>query len=246
MTNHEWTLIWQDEFDRKEIDRIRWRLDVGYTGEANGELEIYTDRSENACIENSCLVIAAREENYQGYRYTSARLKTQGLHSWVYGRVEARIKIPTGQGIWPAFWMLGEDVTIRGWPDCGEIDIMENIGSRPDTVRGTIHGPGYCRDDGIWADYTLNGQKFADDFHLFAVEWEPNQIRWYVDNILYNTLTVENVPGKWVFGHPFFILLNVAVGGYWPGYPDETTIFPQFMAVDYVRVYSKEVIHEKA
>jgi beta-glucanase (GH16 family) len=245
MPNHEWTLIWQDEFDRQEIDRTRWRLDVGYTGEANGELEIYTDRPENACIENSCLVIAAREENYQDYRYTSARLKTQGLHSWVYGRVEARIKIPTGQGIWPAFWMLGEDVTTRGWPDCGEIDIMENIGSRPDTVRGTIHGPGYCRDDGIYADFTLPDGKFADDFHEFALDWEPGRLRWYVDGNEYHTLTPGDVPGRWVFDHPFFILLNVAVGGFWPGYPDETTNMPQFMVVDYVRVYSKEVSYKK-
>lgn len=239
MTNHEWTLIWQDEFDGLEIDPTRWLLDVGYTGEANGELEIYTDRRENAHIENSCLVIIAREENYQKYRYTSARLKTQGLYSWTYGRVEARIKIPTGQGIWPAFWMLGEDVTTRGWPECGEIDIMENIGSRPDTVRGTIHGPGYFRDDGIWADCTLAGQKFPDDFHLFAVEWEPDQIRWYVDDLHYHTVTAKDVPGEWVFDHPFYILLNIAVGGHWPGYPDETTIFPQFMIVDYVRVYAR-------
>lgn len=238
MTNHEWTLIWQDEFDGPKIDRTRWQLDVGYTGAANAELEIYTDRPENAYIENNCLVIAAREEAYQNYRYTSARLKTHGLHSWTYGRLEARIKIPTGQGIWPAFWMLGDDVKALGWPECGEIDIMENIGKLPDTVRGTLHGPGYFRDDGIWADYTLADQRFADDFHIFAVEWEPGGIRWYVDNTHYNTITPQDVPGKWVFDHPFFIILNVAVGGSWPGYPDETTQFPQYMLVDYVRVYS--------
>lgn len=117
---------------------------------------------------------------------------------------------------------------------------MENIGKTPDTVRGTVHGPGYCRDDGIYADYTISSRKFAEDLHLFAVDWEPGQIRWYVDDSLYHVLTPENVPGKWVFDHPFFILLNVAVGGFWPGYPDESTSFPQFMVVDYVRVYSKE------
>ena len=240
MTYKNWSLVWQDEFDSNEIDRTKWQLDVDYTGETNNEMEIYTDRKENVYIENSCLVIAARKENYSGYHYTSARLKTKGLHSWTYGKVEARIKIPSGQGIWPAFWMLGEDVLRIGWPECGEIDIMENIGKRPETVRGTIHGPGYYRDEGIWVDYTKLGQKFADNFHLFSIEWEPDQIRWYVDDHLFNTLTVKDVPGKWVFDHPFFILLNVAVGGYWPGYPDETTLFPQFMRVDYVRVYSNQ------
>jgi hypothetical protein len=155
MANHVWTLVWQDEFDRPEIDRTRWRLDVGYTGETKGVLGIYTNRPENACIENSCLGIVAREDKYPFYRYTSARSKTQGQHSWMYGREVVRNRTPTGQGVWPAFWMVGDDVTTRGWPDCGEIDIMENIGHRPDTVRGTIHRPGYCRDDGIWADYTL-------------------------------------------------------------------------------------------
>jgi len=239
MTAKAWTLVWQDEFDGAEIDNTKWRLDVGYTGDSNGELEIYTDRPENVYLEDGYLVIAALEENYRGYRYTSARLKTQGLHSWTYGRIEARIKIPSGQGLWPAFWMLGANYATVGWPACGEIDIMENIGKTPDTVRGTIHGPGYCRDEGIFADWTITGQRYADDFHLFAVNWEPGQISWFVDNTRYNTLTPESVPGKWVFDHPYFIILNVAVGGYWPGYPDATTRFPQHMYVDYVRVYSK-------
>lgn len=239
MTAKAWTLVWQDEFDGAEIDNTKWRLEFGYTGASNGELEIYTDRPENVYLEDGCLVIAALEENYRGYRYTSARLKTQGLHSWTYGRIEARIKIPSGQGLWPAFWMLGANYATVGWPACGEIDIMENIGKTPDTVRGTIHGPGYCRDEGIFADWTITGQRYADDFHLFAVNWEPGQISWFVDNKRYNTLTPESVPGKWVFDHPYFIILNVAVGGYWPGYPDATTRFPQHMYVDYVRVYSK-------
>lgn len=239
MTQENWRLVWQDEFDKSMIDKAKWRLDCGYTGESNGELEIYTDRSENALIEASCLVLAARKENYQGYNYTSARLKTQGLHAWRYGRIEARIKIPFGRGIWPAFWMLGEDISTHGWPGCGEIDIMENIGHRLDTVRGTIHGPGYSRDDSIGADFVLHGNNFSDDFHLFAIEWMPEQLVWYVDDYRTNTLTPRDVPGKWVFDHPFYILLNVAVGGHWPGYPDETTIFPQLMYVDYVRVYEQ-------
>ena len=237
MAHKNWHLIWQDEFDNTTLDQSKWRLDIGYTGEFNGELEIYTGRPENVFIEDSCLVLAARKEKYLGYGYTSARLNTHGLNSWTYGRIEARIKIPSGKGIWPAFWMLGEDISTQGWPACGEIDIMENIGHRPDTVRGTIHGPGYSRDDSIGADFILHGKNFSDDFHLFAIEWMPEQIGWYVDGCQTNILTPKHVPGKWVFNHPFFILLNLAVGGHWPGYPDETTIFPQFMYVDYVRVY---------
>lgn len=235
-----WTLTWQDEFDAPTINRSHWRLDVGFTGATNGELEIYTDRPDNAFIADSCLVIAAREENYQGYRYTSARLTTRGLYSWTYGRIEARIKIPVSQGLWPAFWMLGEDHARIGWPECGEIDIMEAIGRKPHVVRGTIHGPGYFRDDSIGADFALAGNMKADEFHVYAVEWEKDEIRWCVDEQCYNTLTPSDVPGKWVFDHPFFILINLAVGGYWPGYPDETTTFPQLMYIDYVRVYTKE------
>ena len=142
MDRPNWRLIWQDEFDGTQLDRSKWDLDIEYTGESNAELEIYTDRQDNLRLKNSLLIIEAREEQYQGYRYTSARLKTQGLHSWTYGRVEARIKIPYGQGLWPAFWKLGENASTVGWPDCGEIDIMENIGRMPAVVRGTLHGPG--------------------------------------------------------------------------------------------------------
>lgn len=240
MSHKTWNLIWHDEFDAPDIDLSRWRLEIGYTGETNGELEIYTARRKNAYIANGCLVIAARADNYKGYRYSSARLTTQGLNSWTYGRIEARIKIPEGQGLWPAFWMLGEDYATLGWPQCGEIDIMEAIGRSPDTVRGTVHGPGYFRDDSIGADFVLAEKKVADNFHVFAVEWAPNDIRWYTDERCYHVLTPSDVPGKWVFDHPFFILLNVAVGGHWPGYPDETTRFPQFMYVDYVRVYTRD------
>jgi beta-glucanase (GH16 family) len=233
-------LIWQDEFDDPQLDRSKWNPDIGYTGESNAELEIYTDRRDNLRLESSLLIIEARAETYQGYHYTSARLKTQGLYSCTYGRVEARIKIPFGKGLWPAFWMLGDDVATVGWPECGEIDIMENIGKMPAAVRGTLHGPGYCRDDGIYADYTLAAGRFADDFHIYTLDWEPGRLRWYVDGNEYHTLTPDDVPGRWVFDHPFFILLNVAVGGFWPGYPDETTIMPQLMYVDYVRVYTTD------
>jgi beta-glucanase (GH16 family) len=240
MKSNPWLLVWQDEFDGSEIDRTKWHLDVGYTGASNEESQIYTDRPENVRLENGCLIIEARKEAHQGFEYTSARVHTENLHAWEFGRIEARIRIPSGQGLWPAFWMLGVDRITKGWPECGEIDIMENIGKQPQTVRGTIHGPGYFRDDSIGKDFHKPGEEFANDFHRYAVEWEPNQIRWFVDQSLYNTLTPNDVPGKWVFDHPFYILLNMAVGGVWPGYPDETTTFPQFMHVDYVRVYARK------
>ena len=143
--------------------------------------------------------------------------------------------------IWPAFWMLGNNIQTAGWPTCGEIDIMENIGREPAIVHGTIHGPGYSGADGIGSQYGLTTGAFSDAFHVFAVEWEPNQIRWYVDGNLYQTRTPADLPAgtQWVFDHPFFIILNEAVGGYWPGDPDATTVFPQKMTVDYVRVYQR-------
>jgi beta-glucanase (GH16 family) len=165
-------------------------------------------------------------------------LKSQGLFTQTYGRFEARIKIPYGQGMWPAFWMLGNDIDTKGWPTCGEIDIMENIGREPSTVHGSMHGPGY--DGG--SSYSLSSGNFSDDYHIFAVEWESNVVRFYVDGTLYETRTPADLPAgaTWVFDHPFFILLNVAVGGNWPGSPDQTTVFPQTMLVDYVRVYARK------
>ncbi len=175
--------------------------------------------------------------------YTSARIKSYTLHDFTYGRVEARIKIPYGQGIWPAFWMLGSNFQSSTWPTCGEIDIMENVGKQPYTIHGTVHGPGYSGGSGIGASFSLPGNpRFADDYHIFVIEWEPSVIRWYCDGTLYQTLTkgAGSLAGKtWVFDHNFFIILNVAVGGLWPGYPDSTTVFPQMMYVDYVRVYNR-------
>ena len=242
------TLVWSDEFNAPNdspVDSSKWVLESGGDGWGNQELEYYTARPENAFQRDGNLVIRVLEEKYTGSdgvtrNYTSARLKTKGKFSQRYGRFEARIKIPYGQGIWPAFWMLGDDIEKKGWPDCGEIDIMENIGKEPAIVHGTIHGPGYSGGKGIGAPFELPaGQRFADDFHVFAVEWEPKAIRFYVDDHLYTTRTPAELPKgtKWVFRHPFFILLNVAVGGGWPGNPDASTVFPQTMLVDYVRVY---------
>ena len=245
-----WTLVWSDEFNGPNgsaADPAKWTLETGGNGWGNNELEYYTNRLQNAQIQNGNLVITARAEKYTGpdgvtRDYTSARLKTQGKFSQTYGRFEARIKIPYGQGLWPAFWMLGSDIDQIGWPSCGEIDIMENIGREPAIVHGTIHGPGYSGAGGIGTAFTLPSGRFADDFHVFAVEWEPNVIRFYVDDNLYATRTPADLPKntQWVYNKPFFLLLNVAVGGGWPGSPDATTVFPQVMTVDYLRVYQRQ------
>lgn len=239
-----WELVWSDEFDGETISTENWTYDTGAGGWGNNELQNYTDREENARLEDGMLVIEAREEKYKASDYTSARLKTQFLQSWAYGRVEAKMKLPTGQGVWSAFWLLGEDINTSGWPRCGEIDIMENIGE-PKTVYGTIHGPGYAGADGISSSYYSSDASFADDFHTYAVEWQPDQISWYVDDMLYNTILAEDVPGAWVYDHDFFIILNLAIGGLWPGNPDETTVFPQQLLVDYVRVYRDTELTEE-
>ena len=235
-----WKLVWRDEFDGASLDAARWVRETGGGGWGNDELEFYTDRPENARVENGQLVIEARQESFGGRQYTSARLKTEGLGAWKDGRVEARMRIPRGQGLWPAFWMLGDDIAQVGWPACGEIDIMENIGREPRRVHGTVHGPGYSGAQGVSAPYDLAGPgTFADDYHVYAVEWEADAIRWYVDGVRYATVTPKDLSGPWVFDRPFFIILNVAVGGSWPGSPDSTTVFPQTLRVDYVRVYQR-------
>ena len=247
-----WKLVWSDEFNGHSgsaVDPTKWSFAVGGGGWGNNELETYTSRTANAHLEGGSLVITAIKETFTGpdnitRNYTSARLLTKNKFSQAYGRFEARIKIPFGQGIWPAFWLLGENIDTAHWPNCGEIDIMENIGKEPSIVHGTFHGPGYSGGKGIGAAYTLTGGgKFSDEFHVFAVEWEPNVIRFYVDGNLYQTRTPADLPAgtPWVFDHPFFIILNVAVGGGWPGNPDATTVFPQRMQVDYVRVYKRSV-----
>jgi beta-glucanase (GH16 family) len=231
-----WILVWSDEFDGETLNSRNWLFDKGAGGWGNNEWQYYTDRPENVRIENGVLIIEARNEEYLAWKYTSARIKTHYLQSWTYGRIEARIKLPVGgKGVWPAFWMLGENVATTRWPRCGEIDIMENIGN-PTTVYGTVHGPGYAGGNAISKAF-VSTVDLSADFHIYAVEWEADEIRWYVDDQLYHTVRREQVPGEWVFNHPFFIILNLAVGGNWPGYPDETTIFPQQLQVDYVRVY---------
>jgi beta-glucanase (GH16 family) len=247
----EWVLTWSDEFsaaDGSSPDVSKWTYDLGGNGWGNQELQSYTSLRQNVQIQGGNLVITARQENYTGAdgiarNYTSTRLKTQGLFSQAYGRFEARIKIPEGQGIWPAFWMLGSNLGTVDWPKCGEIDIMENIGREPGIVHGSLHGPGSVA---ITSDLTAStslpgGQSYSEDFHVYAVEWEPGTVKFFVDSNHYATFTQSQWPanGQWVFDHPFFIILNVAVGGKWPGSPDASTQFPRQMLVDYVRVYSK-------
>ncbi|HMG11856.1 MAG TPA: glycoside hydrolase family 16 protein [Gemmatimonadaceae bacterium] len=244
--------VWGDEFDGPagaSFDRTKWVADTGGSGFGNQERQFYTTRAENVALDgDGHLVITARAEPSSTYAcwygrclYTSTRLLTKGLFAQAYGRFEARIRIPRGQGLWPAFWMLGADIDSIGWPQSGEIDIMENIGREPAIAHGTLHGPGYSGGDGIGKADTLSNAAYADDFHIFAVEWQPDEIRWYVDGRQYHRMTPADLPAgtKWVFDQPFFLLLNVAVGGEWPGDPDASTTFPQTMVVDYVRAYSK-------
>lgn len=236
--SRSWELLWSDEFDAEANTPINdefWTCEVGDEW-FNNELQAYTRELENVAHDgNGNLVITAMGNDADGY--TSGRCITQGKVEFTYGRVEARIQIPAGQGIWPAFWMLGANIGQVNWPASGEIDIMENVGYEPNIVHGTIHGPGYSGGNGIGKSYESD-TAFSEDFHVYAIDWNPYVIRWYVDGELYNTISVNDLYGhRWVFNDDFFILLNVAVGGDWPGYPDETTEFPQSMLIDYVRVY---------
>ncbi|MGW2513498.1 ricin-type beta-trefoil lectin domain protein [Streptomyces scopuliridis] len=231
------------------VDGGKWQIETG-DNVNNHERQYYTAGNNNAALDGQGnLVITARKDNPGNYQcwygrceYTSARLNTSGKFTSTYGRVEARMKVPRGQGMWPAFWMLGNDIGNVGWPNSGEIDIMENVGFEPGTVHGTLHGPGYSGSGGIGAGYTLpNGQAFADAFHTFAIDWSPNAITWSVDGNVYQTRTPADLGGRtWVFNKPFFIILNLAVGGYWPGDPNSSTPFPSQLVVDYVRVSTND------
>ncbi|MET8153004.1 family 16 glycosylhydrolase [Actinoplanes sp. NPDC049668] len=236
-------ITWQDEFNGPagaSIDSAKWKFDIGGSGWGNNEQQYYTNSTGNVSQNGQGqLAITARRENPANYQchygtcqYTSGRILTADKFTQRYGRFEASIKVPKGQGIWPAFWMLGGN----NWPTTGEIDIMENIGREPNTLYGTVHGPGYSGAEGIGGSRNI-GTPLSNAFHNYAVEWSPNLIVWYLDGSEYFRVTPASLGGdQWVFDHPFFMILNVAVGGYWPGYPDGTTVFPQTMLVDYVRV----------
>jgi beta-glucanase (GH16 family) len=240
-----WTLDWSDEFDGPAgtaPDPGKWLIETGGNF-PNNELEAYTARPSNVAHDgNGNLVITARAETYTGSdgitrNYTSARLNTSGRYEPTHGKFEGRIRIPRGQGMWPAFWLLGANINTVGWPGCGEIDIMENVGMQPTQIWGSMHGPGYSGGNAKNASYSI-GAPYADDFHVYGLEWEANAIRWYVDGALYESRSPAdlNASQTWAFEHPFFIIMNVAVGGDWPGSPDASTSFPQEMTVDYVRV----------
>lgn len=238
-----WQLAWSDEFNETagaSLDTAKWNFDIGNGsgGWGNQELEYYTNRQKNVSFDGSGnLMITAYNESYSGLSYTSGRINTKARFSQAYGRIEARIKTPYGPGIWPAFWMLGANVDTDTWPQCGEIDIMELRGQQPNIVHGSLHGPGYSGASAITKAYGLENNRFDQDFHVFAVEWTADKIDFFVDDYLYEEVTSASVPGQWVYDHPFFLILNVAIGGNFLGFPTAQTPFPQTMYVDYVRVY---------
>jgi len=241
----EWRLVFEDDFSgpagQLPSDK-RWVFDIGGHGWGNQQLEYNTDRPENVSLDgNGNLAITAREESFQGNEYTSGRIKTQGKFAYSKGRFEARIKLPVGQGIWPAFWMLGSNFGQVGWPDCGEIDILEYRGQEPRIAHGSLHGPRYSGGSAVTGRFN-SSEDFNDSFHVFAIEWDNTGITWLIDGAAYQTFTPESIPpgADWVFNHRFFILLNVAVGGHFVGSPDDTTVFPQTMLIDWVRVYGLE------
>lgn len=239
-----WKLVWSDEFNsgrKAPPDAAKWTYDLGAGGWGNQELETYTDAIENIFQDgDGNLVIRALKTKSA---FKSARIKTQGKFSVKYGKIEARIRIPRGQGMWPAFWMLGDNIATAGWPKGGEIDVMENIGREPSMVHGTVHGPGYSGDHGISFPYSLpEGRAMADDFHIFGIDWSADAITFYCDGEAYGTVTPASLPKGtvWVYDHPFFLILNLAIGGKWPGNPDRSTQFPQTMLVDWVRVWQAQ------
>lgn len=244
-----WSLTWAEEFNGpagSPADPATWRPETGGHGWGNAELQYYTGETANAALDGAgnLAITAARADSrlaadrYDGCPYTSARLITKDLKSFRYGLIQARIKLPAGRGIWPAFWMLGTDIDAAGWPACGEIDVMENFGTNPAAVHGTVHGPGYSGDGGITASLDT-GTPLAAGFHEYSVCWEPGRIRWYADRALYHTVTPEDLHGRpWVFDHAFYLLINVAVGGRPSRPPDPSTLFPQTMLIGYIRVYT--------
>ncbi|MGH8024614.1 MAG: glycoside hydrolase family 16 protein [Limisphaerales bacterium] len=239
-----WNLVWDDEFNGTTIDAHHWKFETGnHHGWGNNELEFYTDRSENARVSGGALHIIALRESTNGCRFTSARMKSEGLFARKYGRFEFRAKFPQGKGYWPALWLMPQDSAYGGWPACGEIDIVENKGDYPAVVQGTIH---YAAPDGTHRQstglYTFGPGDGADKFHTYTLEWSTNSIRWFVDNQLYETQTnwsTAGAPYPAPFNQPFYIIMNLAVGGVYDGNPDRNTVFPGEMQVDYVRVYSK-------
>jgi beta-glucanase (GH16 family) len=236
-------LVWNDEFDGDTINLSNWTYDIGGWGWGNGESQYYTDRPENARLQNGLLVIEGRQERFEDNYYTSARLKTQELQEFQYGYLEARIKVPAGAGMWPAFWMLGanferdtEDPQDSTWPFVGEIDIMEFVGRDPTVAFGTLHGPGYSGAGSMGSRY-IHDEPITDEFHTYAVEWDFEGVRWFFDGEQYGEKSRDIVGDRWVFDQPFFFIVNLALGGTMPGPIGLDVEFPKHMYVDHVRVY---------
>jgi beta-glucanase (GH16 family) len=231
-------LVWSDEFDGASLSASDWTYELGngcsisLCGWGNNELQSYTNSTDNVSVSNGLLTITARES---GGSYTSGRIKTQEKKEFRFGRIDVRARLPKGQGIWPAIWMLGSNITAVSWPACGEIDIMELVGHQPAQVHGTVHyfSEGHKYSSG---STSLSSGDFSDQFHVFTLIWDNNQIKWYVDNKHFKTFS-SMIGQQYPFNSNFFFILNVAVGGNWPGSPDETTMFPQSMTVDYIRVF---------
>ncbi|RZO06569.1 MAG: glycoside hydrolase family 16 protein [SAR92 clade bacterium] len=238
-------LVWSDDFNDSEINTDNWGFDIGGSGWGNNESQFYTNR--NAYTKDGMLIIRAEEEDYAGNSYTSTRLKTQGKQNFVYGRIDIRARLPEGQGIWPALWMLGKNFSEVSWPKSGEIDIMEMIGGN--NRERTVHGTAHWNNGGINADYSpayyggsktkTDGNTLADQFHVFSIVWTSDSIIWYLDNVQYHIMALNNSADLAPFRKEFFFIFNVAVGGNWPGYPNNSTVFPQRMVVDYVRVFQE-------
>lgn len=230
----KWKLVWQEEFSGNGIDASKWSHELGHV--RNHELQNYTDRTANGEVSGSCLTIRARKEALEGFSYTSASIHTCGKMEFLYGRLEMRAKLPFGKGIWPAFWLLGADYERIGWPKCGEIDICELVGSKEDApVYGTLHYPGSSKTE-ISHSVSLKKGSFAEDFHIFGVDWTEEEIAWYVDDVVFARRNIREIPEM---HKPYYLIVNLAVGGEgdWPGPPDETTSFPKEYVIDWIRYY---------
>lgn len=240
----EWQLVWSDEFDGAQgalPDSTKWTYDIG-TDWGNNQLEYDTNFPRNVSTDGEGnLRITAIRESYQGQPYTSARIVTRDLFEPMYGRIEARIQMPSGRGMWPAFWMLGSNIDQVGWPQCGEIDIMEYRGQEPTVLHGSLHGPGYSGGNPITKRFELQGDRFDTGFHTFRIDWDPDGITWYVDDQAYHRATPQDVGSNdWPYDQSFYLILNLAVGGGFVGSPDQNTTFPQQLVVDWVRVYEEK------
>jgi beta-glucanase (GH16 family) len=231
-------LTWSDEFNGKTPDNANWTCETGGNGWGNNELEYYSNTTKNSFLSGGYLIIEARKETVGSNKYTSARIISRDKKTFTLGRIDIRTRLPKGKGIWPALWMLGNNISSKPWPSCGEIDIMELLGDTPQKIYGTMHwGAAGGGSTHIGGNYSLSSGNFYDQFHVFSLKWESDKLVFLVDDVSYFTGTKSQVNGDYPFDKPFFFIMNVAVGGNWPGNPDATTTFPQRMIVDYVRVY---------